>query len=181
PYGKGFPFEEAKGKDILFVAGGIGIAPLRPLINQIFSVRDCFQKIIILYGARSPNLLCFREDLNLWAKEKDSKVLLTVDKPDNGWQGNVGVVATLLPQVEIDIEKTIAFVCGPPVMIQFVINDLIKLGLMENNIITSLERRMECGVGKCGHCTVGEAKVCQDGPVFSYQDLTALNLTDRIY
>ena len=174
PYGNGFPFDDVKGRDILFVAGGIGLAPLRPLINQMFADRESFRKIVILYGARTPKLLCFRDDLTAWAAKKESTVLLTVDAPDDEWPGNVGVVTSLLPKVEIETERTTAFVCGPPIMIQFVIHDLVKRGFAEDDIITSLERRMECGLGKCGHCSIGTAEVCADGPVFSYRQLKEL-------
>jgi NAD(P)H-flavin reductase len=174
PYGNGFPFDEAKGRDILFVAGGIGLAPLRPLVKQMFSERDNFRKITILYGARTPELLCFREDVEAWAAGKDSQVLVTVDTPNEGWQGNVGVVTSLLPKAEIDAKSTTAFVCGPPIMIHFVMQDLVKMGFAEDDIITSMERRMECGLGKCGHCSIGTVEVCAHGPVFSYRQLKEL-------
>jgi len=174
PYGNGFPFDDVKGRDILFVGGGIGLAPLRPLINQMFADRDSFRKVTILYGARTPGLLCFRQDLTAWAAQQDSIVLVTVDTPVEGWQGNVGVVTSLLPKVEIETERTTAFVCGPPIMIHFVIQDLVKMGFAEDSIITSMERRMECGLGKCGHCSIGTAEVCTDGPVFSYSQLKEL-------
>lgn len=174
PYGNGFPFEEVKGRDILFVAGGIGLAPLRPLINQMFAERESFRKISILYGARTPELLCFREDLAAWAAQKDSQVLVTVDAPSDGWEGNVGVVTALLPKAEIEVKITTAFVCGPPIMIRFALQDLLKMGFAEDDIITSLERRMECGLGKCGHCSIGTVEVCTHGPVFNYRQLKEL-------
>jgi NAD(P)H-flavin reductase len=175
PYGNGFPFDEVADKDILFVAGGIGLAPLRSLINQMFAERAKFGRISILYGARYPALLCFRDELSRWAELENSEVLLTVDNaPDNGWQGNIGVVGSLLPKVKLDIESTVSFVCGPPIMIHFVILDLLKIGLPEDRIITTMERRMECGLGKCGHCNIGEKYVCLDGPVFSCQQLREL-------
>jgi NAD(P)H-flavin reductase len=174
PYGNGFPFDDVKGRNILFVGGGIGLAPLRSLINQMFAERESFRKMTILYGARTPELLCFREDLTAWAKQKDSIVLVTVDTPDKGWQGNVGVVTSLLSKVEIETESAVAFVCGPPIMIHFVIHDLVKRGFAEDAIITSMERRMECGLGKCGHCNIGTAEVCAKGPVFSYGQLKEL-------
>lgn len=175
PYGNGFPFGEVESNDVLFVAGGIGLAPLRSLINQMFTERNKFGKISILYGARYPALLCFRDELSRCAKLENSEVLLTVDTaPDNGWQGNVGVVGSLLPKVKINIENTVAFVCGPPIMIHFVIIDLLKMGFGQDRIITTMERRMECGLGKCGHCNIGEKYVCLDGPVFSYQQLKEL-------
>ena len=174
PYGNGFPFDEVKDRDILFVGGGIGLAPLRPLINQMFAYRDSFHRITILYGARTPQLLCFREELEAWGKMKDSEVLLIVDVPDDGWEGNVGVVTSLLPKVKINAGKATAFVCGPPVMIRFTIQELLGMGFAEDDIITSMERRMECGLGKCGHCNIGKAYVCLDGPAFSFRQLKEL-------
>lgn len=174
PYGNGFPFEEAKGRDIFFVAGGIGLAPLRPLINQMCAERGSFGKITILYGARTPELLCFREDLEAWARQKDSRVLVTVDAPGDGWQGNVGVVTALFSKAEIEATRTIAFVCGPPIMIRFALQGLLEMGFAEDDLITSLERRMECGLGKCGHCSIGTVEVCTHGPVFSYRQLKEL-------
>ncbi|MDD5082559.1 MAG: FAD/NAD(P)-binding protein [Dehalococcoidales bacterium] len=175
PYGNGFPFAEVYNKDILFVAGGIGLAPLRSLINQMFAERDKFGKICILYGCRYPRLLCFTEELGKWSDLSDSEVLLTCDtNPESDWQGNIGVVGSLLPKIEVDLPNTVAFVCGPPVMIHFVIQDLLKMGFKGDQIITTMERRMECGLGKCGHCNIGVKYVCQDGPVFSYQQLQEL-------
>jgi len=174
PYGNGFPLNEVKSKNILFVGGGIGLAPLRSLINQMFAQRSDFAKISILYGARMPGILCFMDDLERWGKVENSEVLLTVDVPDANWKGNVGVVGSLLPSVTIDLETTVAFVCGPPIMIHFIILDLLKMGFGEDKIITTMERRMECGLGKCGHCNIGKSYVCLDGPVFSYQQLREL-------
>ena len=174
PYGNGFPLNEVKGKNTLFVGGGIGLAPLRSLINQIFAQRGDFAKISILYGARNPALLCFMNDLERWTKVENSEVLLTVDVPDARWKDNVGVVGSLLPKIDIAIENTVAFVCGPPIMIHFVILDLLRMGFRENKIITTMERRMECGLGKCGHCNIGKSYVCLDGPVFSFQQLREL-------
>jgi len=174
PYGNGFPLNEVKGKNILFVGGGIGLAPLRSLINQMFAQRGDFAKISILYGARNPDLLCFMNDLERWSKVENSEVLLSVDVPDSKWKGNVGVVGTLLPKIDIDVKNTMAFVCGPPIMIHFIILDLLKIEFGGNQIITTMERRMECGLGKCGHCNIGGKYVCLDGPVFSYKQLREL-------
>ena len=171
PYGNSFPFLEVAGNDILFMAGGIGIAPLRSLINQMFSERDKFGRIIVLYGCRNPRLLCFRDELVSWGRLADTEVFLTVDNPDCDWRGNIGVVGSLLPEIGINTGNTVAFICGPPAMIRFGIQDLLKLGLSGDRILTTLERRMECGVGKCGHCNIGEKYVCLDGPVFSYRQL----------
>ena len=174
PYGNGFPFDEVKGKNILFVGGGIGLAPLPSLIDQMFAYRDNFAKISILYGAREPGLLCFMDDLERWSNMENSEVLLTVDVADAKWKDNVGVVGSLLPKIDIDIKNTVAFICGPPIMIHFVLLDFLKMGFEEEQIITTMERRMECGVGKCGHCNIGKSYVCLDGPVFSYHQLREL-------
>ena len=174
PFGNGFPFEKAFGKNLLFVAGGIGLAPLRSLINFALDRRDRFADFKILYGARTPADLDFKKELEQWARRPDVNLLITVDRGDDGWKGNVGVVTTLFPKADIKIDNTMAFVCGPPVMIPFVIRDLLKLGFPEEAIISTLERHMKCGVGKCGHCCVGEKYMCQDGPVFSYQEMKSL-------
>ena len=174
PFGNGFPFEKAFGKNLLFVAGGIGLAPLRSLINFALDRRDRFADFKILYGARTPADLDFKKELEQWARRPDVNLLITVDRGDDEWKGNVGVVTTLFPKADIKIDNTMAFVCGPPVMIPFVIRDLLKLGFPEEAIISTLERHMKCGVGKCGHCCVGEKYMCQDGPVFSYQEMKSL-------
>jgi len=171
PLGNGFPYERAFGKNLLFVAGGIGLAPLRSLINFALDNRNKFADFSILYGSRTPSDLDFRGELDLWSKRPDMQILITVDRGDEGWQGNVGVVTTLFPKADIKSENTVAFVCGPPVMIPFVIRDLLKLGFSEDSIISTLERHMKCGVGKCGHCCIGEKYICQDGPVFSYKEM----------
>ncbi|MCG2825590.1 MAG: FAD/NAD(P)-binding protein, partial [Thermoplasmatales archaeon] len=171
-YGNGFPFDEVKNKDVLFVAGGIGLAPLRSLIKEMLVHRNEFGKIQVLYGATTPWDMIFTYELKEWSKK--IKVLTTVDKKDFRWEGNVGVVGTLLTNIKGETENATAFVCGPPIMIKFVIQDLVKLGFKDENIITTLERKMQCGIGKCGHCNIGEKYVCTDGPVFSYKQLKNL-------
>lgn len=171
PFGNGFPYEKSFGKNLLFVAGGIGLAPLRSLINFAIDNRSKFGDFSILYGSRTPSDLDFRKELDSWAERSDVQLLITVDRGDEHWQGNVGLVTTLFPKADISSENTMAFVCGPPVMIPFVIRDLLKLGFSEDSIISTLERHMKCGVGKCGHCTIGDKYVCQDGPVFSYEEM----------
>jgi len=174
PFGNGFAYEEVLGKDLLFVGGGIGLAPLRSLINNVLDNRDRFGRVFILYGSRTPADLVFKDEFQVWQAQPDVAMLITVDRGDEKWKGNVGVVTTLLPRVKIESDKTIAFVCGPPVMIPFVIKDLIKLGFTEDTIISTLERHMKCGVGKCGHCCIGNKYVCVDGPVFSYRQMKAM-------
>ncbi len=172
PYGNGFPYDEVKNKDVLFVAGGIGLAPLRSLINEMLAHRNEFGKIQVLYGARTLEDMIFTDELEEWSKK--IKVLTTVDKGDFRWKGNVGVVGTLIPNIKGEPENTVAFVCGPPIMIKFVIQDMVKLGFKDENIITTLERKMQCGIGKCGHCNIGGKYVCTDGPVFTYKQIKDL-------
>ena len=175
PFGNGFPYEKAFGKNLLFVAGGIGLAPLRSLINFALDNRDRFAGFTILYGARTPSDLDFRKELDRWAIRPDLKLLITVDRGDWHWEGNVGVVTTLFPRADITCDNTMAFVCGPPVMIPFVIRDLLGIGFSEDAIISTLERHMKCGVGKCGHCCIGDKYICQDGPVFSYEEMKEMS------
>jgi sulfhydrogenase subunit gamma (sulfur reductase) len=174
PFGNGFPYDGIKGKNILFVGGGIGLPPLRSLIEPMLESRSDFQDIQILYGARTPADLVYKDRLVDWAKMKDLRFMMTVDVGDATWTGDVGVVTTLFPKAELKIDDTVAFVCGPPIMIQFVIQGLIQLGVHPKNIISTLERYMKCGIGKCGHCAIGHKYICLDGPVFSYQEMLKL-------
>jgi sulfhydrogenase subunit gamma (sulfur reductase) len=174
PLGNGFPFEEMKGRDILFVGGGIGLPPLRPLIWDMLEAKDTFGKITILYGARTPKDLVYRDELDRWGAREDVTFLVTVDAADDSWTGNVGVVGTLFSKVDIDPKMTTAFVCGPPIMIRFVVTDLLRMGLPEEHIYTTLERHMRCGVGKCNHCLIGDKYVCTDGPVFNYHQMKTM-------
>ena len=171
PYGNGFPFNEVKGKNILIVGGGIGLPPLRSLFEPMFDARKEFKDILILYGARTPADLVYKEKLKKWESMKDLRMLISVDVGDKNWKGNVGVVTTLFPKTKIHIENAVSFVCGPPIMIKFVILELLKMGFAEENIISTLERYMKCGVGKCGHCAIGHKYICVDGPVFSYKQI----------
>jgi len=177
PFGNGFPIESFRGKDMLFAPGGLGIAPLRSLINQVLDERADFGRVIILYGARCPSELLFTNDLTEWAARSDVEFHVTVDRPDKNWDGNVGVITTLFPKVQIYAPDTIAVTCGPPVMYRFVLMELLgkDMGVREENIWLSLERRMKCGVGKCGHCQVNHIYVCQQGPCFSYAQIKHLD------
>lgn len=174
PFGHGFPVEKMRGKDLLFAAGGLGLAPLRSLIQFVLDERESFGRTIILYGARNPSELLFREELNTWAKRNDVEFHLTVDRADESWAGNVGVITTLFPNVAVNPRSTVAVTCGPPIMYRFVLIELLAKGIPENQIYMSLERRMKCGVGKCGHCQINDVYCCQDGPVFSYTRLKGL-------
>jgi NAD(P)H-flavin reductase len=176
PYGNGFPMEAYFGQNLVFVAGGIGLIPLRSCIIYALAHREKYQRIQIFLGARTPRDLLFRDNLKTWERSAGVECHLTVDRGDAEWKGHVGVVGSLFkePGVEIPVENTMAFVCGPPVMFRFVIQDLLKLGLSERCIVSTLERYMKCGVGKCGHCCIGVAYVCVDGPVFTYEQIRKL-------
>ena len=179
PYGNSFPVEEVKGKELYFIAGGIGLPPLRSVINTVLSNRKDFGRIKILYGARTPDELCFKEELNTWQGMSDIEVLLTVDNPDVGWKGNVGVVTTLWDKTSITGTNGIAYVCGPPIMIRFVLKELLDTGFRDEDIYVTLERYMKCGIGKCGHCNIADKFVCIDGPVFSYRQLKEFPQKER--
>jgi NAD(P)H-flavin reductase len=176
PYGNGFPMEEYRGKDLVFVAGGIGMIPLRSCIVYALEHRQQYGRIQIFYGAKAPQELMYTSNLRAWQQSAGVECYLTVDRPDADWTGNVGVVGSLFkqPGVKVAIENSIAFVCGPPVMFRFVIRDLLAMGCQEKNIVSTLERYMKCGVGKCGHCCIGVAYVCVDGPVFTYEQIKKL-------
>jgi len=174
PYGTSFPIGEMVGRDILFVAGGIGLFPLRSLINEVIDHRDGFGRVTILYGAKSPAERMFTGELEQWRGRDDVEYLETVDKGDESWKGNVGVITTLFPKISIDPSRTYCIVVGPPIMYRFVIQAAKDKGLANDRILLSLERRMKCGVGKCGHCQINGLYVCRDGPVFRYSDILYL-------
>lgn len=171
PFGTHFPVEEAKGRDILFVAGGIGLVPLRSFIHYVLEHRNEYGEVTILFGARNPLERLFLSELEQWAARKDIKYLDTVDRPDPNWNGHVGVITTLFPEIDVDPSRTYCVVVGPPVMYRFVILEAKAKGIPDSQIFLSLERRMKCGVGKCGHCQINHLYVCQDGPVFRYADI----------
>jgi sulfhydrogenase subunit gamma (sulfur reductase) len=174
PFGRGFPVGEMEGKDVLFAAGGLGLAPLRSLINQVLDNRESFDRVIILYGTKSPKEILFREELEEWAGRDDVEFHMTVDRGDEDWEGNVGVITTLFPRITINPHSTVAATCGPPIMYRFVLMELLGMGIPESQIYLSLERRMKCGIGKCGHCQINDLYCCQDGPVFRYADIKGL-------
>jgi sulfhydrogenase subunit gamma (sulfur reductase) len=174
PFGHGFPVEKIKGKDVLFAAGGLGLAPLRSLINQVLDERGCFGRVIILYGTRHPSEILFKDELLEWAERDDVEFHMTVDRADEHWRGHVGVITTLFPKLTVDPRNTVAATCGPPIMYRFVLMELLGKGIPETQIYLSLERRMKCGVGKCGHCQINDMYCCQDGPVFTYAQIKGL-------
>lgn len=174
PFGRGFPLDHFQGKDILFVAGGLGMAPLRSLINEILDLRGNYGRVIILYGARDPESLLFQPELIKWAARKDIELHLTVDQPDSDWSNSVGVITTLFKEVEIFRRNTAAVVVGPPIMYKFVIQELLNIRIPKGNIWLSFERRMKCGVGMCGHCQLNHLYTCQAGPTYSYAEIEGL-------
>lgn len=171
PFGQGFPIERFRGKDILFSPGGLGLAPLRSLINEVLDDRGNYGRVTILYGARTPSDLLFKDDLAEWDARDDVDLRLTVDHGDETWDGNVGVITTLFPGLQVYARNTIATVIGPPVMYRYVLMELLGKGIPEGNIWFSLERRMKCGVGKCGHCQMENLYSCQSGPAFPYSQI----------
>lgn len=164
PYGKTWPVEAAYGKQLVIAAGGLGLAPLRPVILEALSELWRFADVKILYGAKTPQDLLYRYEYRSWGRN----FMATVDKGDENWKGNVGVVTTLFNRVEVLSDKAVAFVCGPEVMMKFTVQELLRRRVPEDNIYVSLERHMQCGMGTCGHCQLGPVFVCKDGPVFGY-------------
>ena len=171
PYGNSFPLNSLKGKNLVFVGGGIGLAPLRSLIWNVIDNRDKYNKVDIIYGARTPADLCFKYDLEAWGKDKTVNMVTTVDRGDDSWKGKVGVVPKILEEVAPSAREAVAIVCGPPIMIRFTFPALEKLGFAPEQMLTTLEKRMKCGIGKCGRCNIGNIYVCRDGPVFSYAQI----------
>jgi len=171
PYGNSFPLDFLKGKNLVFVGGGIGLAPLRSLIWNVADNRKLYDKVNIIYGARSPADLSFKYDLEEWAKDSALNMVTTIDRADPKWSGRVGMVPSVLEQVAPSNQNAVAIVCGPPIMIRFTLPVLAKLGFTPENILTTLEKRMKCGIGKCGRCNIGPVFVCKDGPVFTYAQI----------
>jgi sulfhydrogenase subunit gamma (sulfur reductase) len=179
PYGNGFPVREMAGDDLLIAAGGLGMAPLRSLLWYALDNRDQFQNIILMYGVKNPASMLFREELGSLVDRTDMRCLLTVDADPTGtWKHHIGLLPKLFDCVKIVPSRTFAAVCGPPVVYRFVLKHLLDLGFPKDRILMSLERRMKCGIGKCGHCSVGYKYTCLHGPIFTYWD--AINLPEMI-
>ncbi|HBE95391.1 MAG TPA: oxidoreductase [Desulfovibrio sp.] len=173
PYGSFFPVQQFVGKDTLFVAGGLGYIPLRSLLRYQLRHREEFGRVIVLIGTRDPKERIFTDQIKRLGERGDVEVLETVDRGDESWKGNVGLITTLLPKVQLDPVNTYVAMVGPPVMYRFVIADCRKMGIPAEQIYVSLERRMKCGLGKCGHCQINDLNACIDGPVFRYTDIEA--------
>ncbi|MEJ2634623.1 MAG: FAD/NAD(P)-binding protein [Calditrichia bacterium] len=184
PFGNGFPVEEMKGDNLLIVAGGLGMVPLRSILLYALDNRQDYERIILLYGTRYPDFLLFRSELEALSLRSDAECHLIVEKPALSpktpeWRGNFGMVTDLFDNIkELDVRRTHAVVVGPPIFYRFVLSKCLDMGFSKDRILMSLERRMECGIGKCGHCEIGNKKVCTDGPVFTYWDV--MNLPEMI-
>jgi NAD(P)H-flavin reductase len=180
PFGNGFPLADLQERDLLFVAGGTGLCPLRSMIQYAVDKRDQFGKLTILYGCREPAEQIFREELAEWRQREDIEILESVDRCplDVAWEGTVGVITTCFPLMDVDHEKTTAIMVGPPIMYRYVIEECLNKRLPRNRILVSLERRMRCGMGFCGHCQINNTYVCLEGPVFNYEQLGRLKETE---
>ena len=174
PFGNPWPVDEAEGGDVVLVAGGLGLAPLRPVLYTLLARRRSYGRIALLYGARKPEDLLFKRELERWRGRFDLDVEITVDIATGDWLGNVGVVTKLIPGVPFDPLSSVAMVCGPEVMMRFTVKELLRHGLAEERIFLSMERNMKCGLGLCGHCQFGPLFVCRDGPVFQYSRIKEL-------
>ena len=174
PFGKGWPVEAARGHDVIVVAGGIGLAPLRPVIYEVLHNRDRYGRLVVLYGARSPRDLLYRKELAAWARHRETQVLVTVDYGGMSWRGHVGVVTTLFKYARLKPSHSVAMICGPEIMMRFVTRELETHGLSRKDIYVSMERNMKCAVGFCGHCQYGPHFICKDGPVFPYEQMRPL-------
>lgn len=168
PFGVPWPMREAIGNDVLIVAGGVGLAPVRPVIYQLLAEREQYGNISILCGARSPSDILYAKELEKWRGRFDLHVDVTVDSAQRGWMGNVGVVTQLLPKAPFDPRNTVVMVCGPEIMMRFTVKELQRQGVEDADIFLTMERNMKCAVGFCGHCQFGPEFICKDGPVFRY-------------
>ncbi len=171
PFGTSWPMAAAKGRDVVIVTGGIGLAPLRPAIYHIIENRADYGKVSLLYGARTPKEMLYADEFDSWRETGDIEVLTTVDAAIGAWDGDVGVVTTLIPRASADISDAVAMICGPEVMTRFTVAGLAERNQSKDNIYVSLERNMKCGTAHCGHCQLGPKFVCKDGPVFKFTDV----------
>ena len=171
PLGTGYPVDEFHDREVLIVGGGCGFAPLRSLMYELFNRSGSFKKLYFRGGCKTPKELVYRDETAEWAKRSDLNLRLTVDVGSEEWEGNVGVVTTILDDVEMDFATGIAVVCGPPIMMKFATKKLLEMGFKESNIFLSMEKNMSCGIGKCGHCRLGPYYACKDGPVFTYDKI----------
>ena len=171
PFGTAWPLDEAAGRDVVLVAGGIGLAPLRPVLYHILANRGQYGKVVLLYGARTQEDMLYRAELEQWRARFDLDIFVTVDRATGSWFGNVGVVTGLIPRAPFDPRRAVAMVCGPEVMMRYTVEALRKRGVADTSIFLSLERNMQCGTGLCGHCQYGPYFICKDGPIFRFDQI----------
>ncbi|MFH1383156.1 MAG: FAD/NAD(P)-binding protein [Chloroflexota bacterium] len=171
PFGNYFPLDDYKGKNIYIIGGGIGMAPLRPVINTIIDRRDGYGQLTIINGARTPQDLVFANEFDTWSSSPKTRLELTVDRGDEEWTGRVALIPAVVKELKLSPENAMAITCGPPIMIKFVLTELKTLGFTSNQIVTTLEGKMKCGLGKCARCNVGEKYICKDGPVFTFDQI----------
>lgn len=174
PYGVGWPIDAAVNEDVVVIAGGLGLPPVRPILYRLLAERQRYNRVTLLYGTRTPADILFLDEIAQWRQRLDIEVMVSVDRSDETWRGHVGVVTRLVPKADFDPTHTTAFVCGPEIMMRFGANALVTAGVKPNKIFLSLERNMKCAVGLCGHCQLGPVFVCKDGPVFDYERLKPL-------
>ena len=174
PFGSHWPVEDATGRDVVIVAGGIGLAPLRPALYRLMAEREKFRRIVLLYGTRTPDDMLYRRELEQWRGKFDLEIQVTVDRAASTWRGNVGVVTTMIGRAPFDPSNTLAMLCGPEIMMRFTVMELLKRGVAAECIYLSAERNMKCGIGFCGHCQYGPTFVCKDGPVFALPSIAAI-------
>lgn len=179
PYGRGWPLEEVRGRDVCFIAGGLGLAPLRPAILHVLAHRSDYGAVNILYGARTPEALLYREELSRWRGRFDCRVRVIVDRAGRDWYGQVGAVTKLVSDTQLEADDAI-FACGPELMMRFVVRELVRRGVPHESIWVSLERSMKCGIGLCGHCQFGGTFICKNGPVYRYDEVAAMLLTREL-
>lgn len=180
PFGSGWPLAEAEGADVIVIAGGIGLAPLRPAIYHLLAHRQQYGRLAILYGARSPAELLYARELERWRGRFDLEASVTVDYAAEAWRGRVGVVTELIEDLQVDPDNTVAMVCGPEIMMRFTAQELVTRGVAPETITLSMERNMKCAIGFCGHCQYGPKFVCRDGPVFGYPELEPYLLVKEV-
>ncbi len=171
PFGDGYPLDEFKGKELLVLGGGCGLAPIRSLMYELFDRSADFKKIFFRGGCKTSNDILYKDEMEEWANLDSINFRLTVDRGDEQWKGPVGVVTTILDDVDMDCSNGIAIVCGPPIMMKFGVTKLLDMGFKEHNIYLSMEKNMSCGIGKCGHCRIGTYYACKDGPVLTYDKI----------
>ena len=171
PMGNGYPLDSFRGKELLVMGGGCGFAPLRSLMYSLFDMSGQFKQLYFRGGCKNPSEFLYRREIESWGERKDLNLQLTVDKGDESWKGNVGLVLNILDSVKIDYKNGVVIVCGPPVMMKFGTKKLLEMGFQEDNIYLSMEKNMSCGIGKCGHCRIGTYYACKDGPVFTYSKI----------